>query len=93
MKRAVMVNGIISVVIFAMTFYSFAGKSGGDIAILGFTILLGLAHIAISALYNGITKKRNVLAIVLVIIAMLALEITLLQVVGLEINRWLRQYK
>lgn len=93
MKRAVMVNGIVSAVIFVLMFYAYAGKSGGDIAILASTILLGLVHIAVAAVYNSIAKKRNVSAILLVIITMLALEITVLQVVGLEINNWLRQYK
>ncbi|KOS07863.1 hypothetical protein AM493_18720 [Flavobacterium akiainvivens] len=91
--KPVIVNIIISIIIFALVFYSQAGVSGGDMAILLFTVMAGLVHITIAALYNKTAKKRQVLPIVMAIIAMLVLELITVQLFGLEINRWLKQYK
>jgi hypothetical protein len=91
--KPIIVNIIISIIIFAVVFYSQAGVCGGNMAILLFTVMAGLVHITIAALYNKTTKKREVLPIVMAIIAILVLELITVQLFGLEINRWLKQYK
>lgn len=82
-------NIAVSIAIFCLIFYSYAGVSGGDMAIMLMNIIFGLTHIFAIAVWERITKKKANLVILSLVILQI-IELIFFLKYGYEINRWLK---
>ena len=70
LNKLVLVNIVISVVMFIYIFFCFLGKSGGDMAIMAMNIIFGFFQILIIAVFpnkdNSIIKYKIIFAVILI---------------------------
>lgn len=90
--KYIVFNCLLSIVIFALIFYSYAGVSGGDIAIGMFNIMFGVVQILAASVFLR-KKKGTLVNVVLAIIALQVLEMVVLVNVGYDINEWIKHLK
>jgi hypothetical protein len=90
--KHIILNCLLSIVIFALIFYSQAGVSGGDVAIGIFNIMFGLLQM-LSAFLVLRKNKGQASSVLLAIVAMQVLEMVVLVNFGYSINEWLKYLK
>ena len=91
LNRWTVINVLISITMFIYIFHSYAGVSGGDIAIISANILFGLFQILIVAtITNRYFGKINN-AIILAIIIMQVIELIIFLKWGYSINEFLKK--
>gem|GEM_PF-2151715 len=92
-KKTIFLHVIISVAVFAFIFYSQTGVSGGDMAIVIFSLMAGLTHVITVSVYFTL-KKVNVLSIVIpVIIVSQVAELVIFAKWGYPINTFIKNIK
>lgn len=89
-QKFLLINSILSISLFLIIFFKFLGVSGGDLAIIAFTIITHIILILINALFFKIPIETKFYLIIL-IIALLILEIILFVNFGYYLNDVLRQ--
>ena len=87
--KYIILNCLLSILIFALIFYSQAGVSGGDIAIGIFNVMFGLLQMLVAFLILRKNKGEASNAL-LAIVAMQVLEIAVLVNFGYGINEWIK---
>lgn len=89
-QKFLLINIFLSISFFLLIFYKFLGVSGGDLAIIAFTIITHIILILINAFFFKIPVETKFYLIIL-IIALLILEIILFVNFGYYLNDVLRQ--
>lgn len=92
LSRWTIVNAVVSFLLFTLIAYSQAGVSGGDIVIVIFNIMAGLAQIIIIAVVAGITGHKSA-QMILAVIIMQALELSVFIQWGYTINEFIKSIK
>ena len=91
LNKLVLVNIVISVVMFIYIFFCFLGKSGGDMAIMAMNIIFGFFQILIIAVfpnkYNSIIKYKIIFAVILIQI----IELSVFLKFGYSINEYFKK--
>ena len=87
--KHIILNCLLSIVIFAFIFYSQAGVSGGDIAIGIFNVMFGFLQMLVAFLILR-KNKGQASNTLLAIVAMQVLEMAVLVNFGYGINKWLK---
>ena len=91
LNKLVLVNIVISVVMFIYIFFCFLGKSGGDMAIIAMNIIFGFFQILIIAVFpnkdNSIIKYKIIFAIILIQI----IELSVFLKFGYSINEYFKK--
>ena len=91
LNKLVLVNIVISVVMFIYIFFCFLGKSGGDMAIMAMNIIFGFFQILIIAVFpnkdNSIIKYKIIFAIILIQI----IELSVFLKFGYSINEYFKK--
>jgi hypothetical protein len=90
--KHIILNCLLSIVIFALIFYSQAGVSGGDIAIGIFNVMFGLLQMLVAFLVLR-KKKGQASNALLAIVVLQVLEMAVLVNFGYDINEWLKHLK
>ena len=89
-QKFLLINIFLSISFFLLIFYKFLGVSGGDLAIIAFTIITHIILILINAFFFKIPVETKFYLIIL-IIALLILEIILFVNFGYYLNDVLRK--
>ena len=89
-QKFLLINIFLSISFFLLIFYKFLGVSGGDLAIIAFTIITHIILILINAFLFKIPIETKFYLIIL-IIALLILEIILFVNFGYYLNDVLRK--
>lgn len=91
-KRLIVINSIVSVLMFAFIFYSYAGVSGGDIAIACMNVFFGLFQLLVISVYLRIKKIDFItkVKVQLVIVALQAIEFFVFIVWGYQMNEYIK---
>lgn len=84
---------LLSFGMYAFIFYSYAGKSGGDMAIVIVNIMAGLLHILLVTVYFAFRKSKGLSAVILAIILSQIAELTIFAVWGYSINEFIKNFK
>ena len=91
LNKLVLVNIVISVVMFIYIFFCFLGKSGGDMAIIAMNIIFGFFQILIIAVFpnkdNSIIKYKIIFAVILIQI----IELSVFLKFGYSINEYFKK--
>lgn len=87
-KKWIILNVIISIFLFWYIFKSFAGRSGGDIAIIAGNIMFGIAQIILNLFF--LRKYKNTAMIIASIVLIQIIELIVFIKWGYEINNMLR---
>ncbi len=91
LNKLVLVNIVISVVMFIYIFFCFLGKSGGDMAIMAMNIIFGFFQILIIAVFpnkdNSIIKYKIIFAVILIQI----IELSVFLKFGYSINEYFKK--
>ena len=85
-------NFLVSIFFFCVFLYIFSGTSGGDIAVLFFTLILGFIQIFL-VLYYSWKSKKELLSLILLLLGLIFLELIILMNYGLEINNFIVKLK
>jgi len=85
LKRWIIINIAISITIFIFIFYNYAGKSGGDMAIIASNIIFGIFQILLIK-YLIRKKKKNYSLVVLSIVISQVIELIIFNLWGYYIN-------
>jgi len=91
--KYIILNCLLSIVIFALAFYSYAGVSGGDIAIMAMNVIAGILQMFAVSIYMHFAKRGSASNIVLALIAMQVAELVLFINFGYDINIWIKGIK
>lgn len=75
---------------FGFIFYSYAGVSGGDIAIISANIMFGLIQLLVNSVYLRIKKSNAIFKIQLTIIIVQIIELIVFIIYGYQINKWIK---
>lgn len=89
-NKWIVINILLSLIVFMYIFYSYAGMSGGDLAILWGNIMFGLLQILSIAIICRIYKKRD-LQIILAVIIIQAIELLFFLNWGYSVNEFLKK--
>ena len=91
LNKLVLVNIVISVVMFIYIFFCFLGKSGGDMAIIAMNIIFGFFQLLIIAVFpnkdNSIIKYKIIFAVILIQI----IELSVFLKFGYSINEYFKK--
>ncbi len=89
-QKFFLINTLLSISFFLFIFFKFLGVSGGDMAIIAFTIIIHIILIIINVIFFKITIKQK-LYLILLILLVLTIEIILFSYFGYYLNEVLRQ--
>ena len=87
-KKWVILNVVISIFLFWFIFKSYAGISGGDIAIIALNIIVGFVQIILNLIL--LRKYKNTSIIILSIVIIQIIELIIFIKWGYEINKILK---
>lgn len=90
-NRWTVINALISITMFIYIFHSYAGISGGNIAILFANVLFGLFQILIIATITNRYGGKTNGAIILTIIILQIIELIIFLKWGYSINEFLKK--
>lgn len=92
-QKIIIAQIAISFTAFALLFYSYAGESGGDMAIIMFNLIAGILQMVFVSIYFTI-RKANVLspAIAAIILSQVT-ELTIFAQWGHPINDLIKNFK
>ena len=77
---------------FGFIFYSYAGESGGDIAIMMFNIFFGLFQILVVEIIGIIYKIKSTRKVIVGICIIQLIELFIFIQWGYTINEWIKSY-
>lgn len=86
------VNILISVFMFCFIFYSHAGVSGGDIAIVALNLMFGLLHIVIMSIFNKFQNRKFGTGLLTIVICQI-LQLIIFINWGYSINEFIKSIK
>ena len=90
LKIFIIANVSISISMSLFIFYSYAGISGGDIAIISSNIMFGLFQLLTNSIYLRIKKLNFNIKIQLTIAIMQIIELFIFLVYGYQINIYVK---
>jgi len=86
-------NVIISIGMFILIFYSYAGMSGGDIAIVMLNFFFGIFQLLINFIYFRISKPPLFIKVLIAIVLIQIIELIIFVNWGYSINSFIKTYK
>ena len=92
-KKGIVINIVVSVIMFTYIFYKCAGMSGGDFAIIIFNVMTGFLQILLSSIVMKLYFGKINSKILLAIIIMQILELIIFIKWGYSINESIKHYK
>lgn len=91
LKRIILINTVISILMFVFIFKSYAGQSGGDLAIIFGNIIFGVFQMLANSIYLRIKTNSNyTIKVQLAILAIQIIELVFFILFGYQINEWLK---
>lgn len=90
-QKFLVINILLSITLFLLIFFYYIGVSGGDMAILAFTVIVHILLLIINVVFFRKIQMNLKLYIVLTIILFLVIEILLFLKYGYYFNIILRQ--
>ena len=84
---------MLSFILFAFIFYSQAGVSGGDIAIVIFNLMAGIIYIIMASVYLALRKSKDLSAVIITIIISQIAEMIIFVAWGSSINDFIKHFK
>jgi hypothetical protein len=90
MKKFAALNILLSLSMFSFIFYSYAGISGGGIAIISANIMFGLIQLLLNSVYLRIKKSNFILKIQLTIVIAQIIELIVFIIYNYQINEWIK---
>lgn len=91
LKYSLVINIAISIFMFGFIFYSYAGESGGDIAIVMFNIFFGLFQIIVVGIVGKIYKIKTNGKVIAAICIIQLIELLIFIEWGYAINEWIKK--
>jgi hypothetical protein len=89
-QKLLVTNILLSIALFSLIFYYFLGVSGGDMAILAFTIFANILLILVNIIFVKKIQIQLKLYLILVVFLFLIIEIFFFLKFGYYINTMLR---
>jgi hypothetical protein len=89
-NKYTVLNILISISFFIFIFYSFAGQSGGDMAIIAMNIIFGFIQFSANTIYLYFKKSNSKNQILTAIFLCQVLETIIFIVWGYQINEFIK---
>jgi hypothetical protein len=93
LKKLIVINVLISIIGFIFIFYSYAGVSGGDIAIISANIFFGLLQILFISIFTKKNDNKMKSKIILTVIVVQIVELIIFIKWGYSINESIKHFK
>lgn len=93
LKKIILINVLISIIIFSYIFYYYSGISGGDLAICSINIFFGIFQILIACILSKKILGKINSKVVMAIILMQVVELMVFINWGYSINEVIKSYK
>jgi len=91
LNRIILINAVISLLMFAFIFKRYAGQSGGDLAIIFANVIFGVLQLLANSIYLRIKTKSNyTIRVQLAILAIQSIELVFFIIFGYQVNEWLK---
>lgn len=90
LKKNIIFNVFLSIFMFIFIFYSYAGRSGGDLAIITLNIMFGLFQLLSNNIYLKRFKSQLNSKVLFSIIIIQIIELIIFIIYGYRINEWIK---
>jgi hypothetical protein len=90
LKKNIIFNVFLSIFMFIFIFYSYAGRSGGDLAIIALNIMFGMFQLLSNNIYLKRFKSQMVSKVLFSIIIIQIIELIIFIIYGYKINEWIK---
>lgn len=90
LKKNIIFNVFLSIFMFAFIFYNYAGRSGGDLAIIALNIMFGIFQLVSNNIYLKRFKSQMVSKVLFSIIIIQIIELIIFIIYGYRINEWIK---
>jgi len=90
LKKLIVGNVLLSIFMFTFIFYSYAGISGGDIAIIAGNIIFGLIQLLANSIFLRIKQSNLTVKIQMTIIIIQVIELLIFLFYGYQINEYIK---